>query len=115
MLHEALHAKLIAEVYDEVHSTDFWTLYRFYGGWGLNGLDAQQELEMLQFYSERMAQALQKIDLSLGITHSLDFYKDGIKFDLTYQLNSDGHLIDLYEEGRAEYEAIFESTKICEP
>ncbi|MCD6180589.1 MAG: hypothetical protein J7K39_11865, partial [Bacteroidales bacterium] len=50
MLHEALHAKLIAEVYDEVGTTDFITLYAYYQGWGSGNIDTEQEMEMMISY-----------------------------------------------------------------
>ncbi len=42
MMHEAMHAKLIGEYYDEVGSTDFKELYAYYAGWG-SGIDKEQE------------------------------------------------------------------------
>lgn len=55
MLHEALHAKLIAEFYDQVGSTDFDKLFAFYKGFGPKDIDMQQELEMYNLYTTDLA------------------------------------------------------------
>ena len=107
MLYEALHAKLIAEVYDEVGTTDFKKLYAYYKGWGLNNLDKQQELEMVQFYSDQMARALMEFDEEQGISHSLDFYIEAIKYSIMDEWG------EIYKPGIEAYRALFESTKSC--
>lgn len=108
MLHEALHAKLIAEVYDEVLSTDFKTLYAYYLGWGVGNLDGQQELEILLHYSEEMAKALKDFDQTQGIFNTLDFYKEALKYDFSVQLH-----LNIYKSGLDEFRAMESSNKKC--
>ncbi|MCK5731215.1 MAG: hypothetical protein KAH68_09085 [Draconibacterium sp.] len=86
MLHEALHAKLIAEVYDEVGSTDFKTLYAYYKGWGLNNIDKQQELEMYNLYASDLASGLKSYDESRGIYNDLEEYIAAVRYDLADEI-----------------------------
>lgn len=108
MLHEALHAKLIAEFYDSVGSTDFRTLYASYRGWGLGNMDNQQEFEMVTDYSNRMGQALQDFDRTQGINHTLDFYIEAIKYSLSEEIG-----LDRYLSGQDEYSTLYYSNKNC--
>lgn len=107
MLHEALHAKLIAEYYDhpEVTSTDFKNLYAHYNGW--DNMDVTQEQQMLDKYSEQMAQALMDFDQTQGINHDLEFYIEAIKYTMYDEWGKS------YTSGENEYSELFYSTKIC--
>lgn len=107
MLHEALHAKLIAEVYDEVGSTDFKELLAYYKNFPLP-LDEMQETQMIQFYSEQMAQGLKDFDENHGIIHSIDFYIEAIKYSIMDEWGK------FYKSGMDEYRTLFESSKSCE-
>lgn len=108
MLHEALHAKLMAEYYDEVGSTDYKALYAYYNGWGLGGIDKNQEYEMMNLYANEMAQALKDFDKTQGINYPLDFYKEVLKYDFSNQLG-----LDRYETGNDEYHLFYSSSKNC--
>lgn len=108
MLHEALHAKLIGEVYDQVGTTDFKTLYAYYNGWGEGNLDEQQELEMFSFYISEMASALREFDLSQGISNTVEFYEKAVRYDLLYEI------YDVRStENYPEYKQMIESSKTC--
>lgn len=111
MLHEALHARLIADFYDDVRSTDFTTLFAYYKGWGYNGggLDINQETTMLNFYSDEMATALQTFDQAQGIDHPLSFYTDAVKYSLGYNIFNKV----VYPQGEEAYNTLLESTKSC--
>lgn len=108
ILHEALHATLIAEVYDEVGTTNFKTLYAYYKGWGLGNLDNQQEMEMVTEYANEMAQALQTFDQTQGINHTLDFYKEAIKYIFSVEIG-----VDTYSSGQDEYSTLYYSSINC--
>jgi hypothetical protein len=73
--------------------------------WGVGDISIQQELEMLQFYSAQMAQALQTFDKTQGINHSLDFYIVAIKYDFIIQME-----LGYYREG---FDILFNSKKDC--
>nr|WP_321353492.1 hypothetical protein [uncultured Draconibacterium sp.] len=109
MLHEALHAKLMAEYYDETGSTDFRSLYQYYLGWGLGDIDKNQEMEMMTAYADQMAQALKDFDSSQGISHTIDFYEEVLKYTFSEELG-----LDLYLEGQAEYSILYYSKKTCQ-
>ncbi|NPA37353.1 MAG: hypothetical protein GXO47_10945 [Chlorobi bacterium] len=109
MLHEALPAKLIAIVYDEIQSTDFNVLYGYYNGWGTGELDSQQELEMIQNYADEMAVALREFDQTQGIEQDLDFYKEALKYTFSTELK----LLPIYETGEDEYYKLYYSSKKC--
>lgn len=106
MLHEALHAKLIAEYYDNTGSTDFKKLYAYYKGWGTGNIDSQQETVMLNTYSNDMASALQSFDQSQGIYHSLTFYTEAVKCDLANNIFYTGY----YQSGIDELAALRNSS-----
>ncbi len=107
MLHEALHAKLIAEVYDIVGTTDFKTLYAYYAGWGLGNIDANQEMEMLDSYTSQMAKALQKYDQSQGVNNTVDFYKAALYYSFCIQLELE------VTTGDEEFTILYNASKIC--
>ncbi|WP_321368069.1 hypothetical protein [uncultured Draconibacterium sp.] len=110
MLHEALHAKLIAEMYDEVGSTDFKILYAQYKGWGQGDLDAQQELEMYNFYITDIASALKSYDESQGINNNLDEYKAAVRYDLADEIFDVNHSEDDYN---SYLKILIKSSKTC--
>lgn len=108
MLHEALHAKLIAEYYDSAGTTDFKRLYASYKGWGLGNLDSQQEMEMLTGYSEEMAKALFAFDQAQGINHPLTFYMEAIKYTFAEEIG-----LSKYLAGQDEYSILYYSNINC--
>ncbi len=110
MLHEALHAKLIAEYYDdpEVASTDFKNLYAHYKGWGL-GIDKEQEKIMLESYFDELANALQSFDQSQGIYNTSDFYKRSIRYDLIFEIYGESSSQTDYNA----YQTLVNSSKSC--
>ena len=112
MLHEALHAKLIADFYDDVRSTDFTALFAYYKGWGINGggIDINQETEMLTFYSDEMATALKSFDMGQGIDHPLSFYTDAVKYNLGSEIFSK----NVYPQGVDAYNTLLNSSIKCE-
>lgn len=109
MMHEALHAKLIAEYYDNVGSTDFKRLFAYYEGWGSGNIDANQEMEMLNFYANGMASALQSFDQGRGINHPLSFYSEAFKYSLASDIFYQGY----YPSGADEFFILFDSSKDC--
>lgn len=112
MLHEALHAKLIAEVYDEVGSTDFTVLFAYYKGWGNvsgTGMDEIQETTMLNLYSDEMAIALQSFDNGQGIYQPISFYTEAIKYSLGFNILHE----NIYPQGENAYSSLIGSLKNC--
>jgi len=109
MLHEALHAKLIAEFYDETGTTDFKLLYYYYEGWGFGNIDQNQEMEMITTYAEQMAKALKDFDESQGIVHTLDFYIEALKYTFSEELG-----LNVYMAGQEQYSVLYYSTKTCQ-
>lgn len=109
MLHEALHAKLIAEYYDSAGTTDFKRLYAYYEGWGNITLDKNQETEILNTYSNDMASALKTFDQSQGIDHSLEFYVEAVKYHLSNEIFG----VNYYPAGYNAFITIFNSTNTC--
>lgn len=109
MLHEALHAKLIAEYYDSVGSTDFNRLFAYYKGWGTGNINTNQQMEMLNLYAGDMASALQSFDQSQGISQPLSVYTEALK----YQLSIDIWGNSLYPAGLSSYNTLRVSAKNC--
>lgn len=107
LLHEALHAKLIAEVYDEVGTTDFKTLYTFYLGWGKGNIDSEQEMQMMYLYTGQMAEALWAFDQTQGINNTIDFYIAALSYSFCSQLNLP------ITFGTEEYRVLYNATKDC--
>ncbi len=110
MLHEALHAKLIAMVYDERGTTDFKALYAYYKGWGKGNIDETQELQMMQEYSDKMAVALQEFDRKQGIYHDLELYKKALRYDFMYEIFHKKLSSEVYKAYR---KVLKESSKNC--
>lgn len=108
MLHEALHAKLIAEFYDDIGSTDFQKLYKYYQGWDLGDIDKIQERQMFQDYLDELASALQSFDRDQNIIRPLDFYLEALKYDFSVQLG-----MDIYQQGYEEFLALLYDKTIC--
>lgn len=108
MLHEALHAKLIAEFYDDIGSTDFQKLYKYYQGWDLGDIDKIQERQMFQDYLDELASALQSFDRDQNIIRPLDFYLEDLKYDFSVQLG-----MDIYQQGYEEFLALLYDKTIC--
>ena len=98
MLHEALHAKLIAEVYDEVGTTDFKQLFARYNNWPMN-IDKVQEKIMLDDYFEVLALGLKKFDEAQGIYQSLDMYKNAVRYDLIFEIYDESSSASEYNNG----------------
>jgi len=109
MLHEALHAKLIAEYYDSVGSTDFHRLFAYYKGWGTGEMNTNQQMEMLNLYAGDMASALQSFDQVSGISQPLSVYTEALKFQLSVDIL--GH--SLYPAGSSSYDLLKNSSKNC--
>ncbi|MBW8333948.1 MAG: hypothetical protein K0M40_18140 [Prolixibacteraceae bacterium] len=107
MLHEALHAKLIAEVYDEVGTTDFKSLLSYYQSWGK--LDKDQEKMMLDSYFDALANGLNYFDQCQGINRTLEFYKKAIRYSLTFEIYGEGSSQDDYNA----FIEMFYSSKNC--
>lgn len=107
MLHEALHAKMIAEYYDTAGTTDLKSLYANYIN--AKNMDYEQEKAMLDFYSSEMANALYSFDQSQGINHTLDFYKEAVRYNLAKQISSS----DYTTTGSINYSLLANSLKIC--
>ena len=108
MLHEALHAKLIAEFYDDTGSTDFKKLFKYYKDWDLGDIDKIQERQMFQDYLDELASALQIFDRDQNIIRPLDFYVEALKYDFSYELD-----IEIYREGYEEYLTLQNDKTIC--
>jgi len=108
MLHEALHAKLIAEVYDEVGTTDFFALYAYYNDFPTGNLDEEQEMQMMNQYTDDLAIALQAYDQTQGINNSAVFYSDALRYYFTTLLE-----LSIYNDGGDEYTDIYTSAKKC--
>lgn len=109
MLHEALHAKLIAEYYDMAHTTDFIKLYSYYRGWGYGNIDDNQEAEMMYQYSNNMADALRTFDFGRGIEHPISFYVEAVKYHFARNIS---HGVD-YQPGYDEFKVISLSKNNC--
>lgn len=109
MLHESLHAKLIAEYYDSVGSTDFHRLFAYYKGWGTGEINTNQQMEMLSLYAGDMATALKAFDQSRGINQPLSVYNEALKF----QLSRDIYGTSKYPAGSSSYDLLKNSTKNC--
>ncbi len=108
MLHEALHAKLIAEVYDEKQTTDFFVLYAYYREFPTGSLDEEQEMQMLNDYTDELALALQQYDQSQGVNNTVDFYSEALNYYFSSLLN-----IPTYSSGGDEYKKLFDSSTNC--
>ncbi len=111
MLHEALHAKLAAQFYEDAHSKNWQTLFAFYKGWGFNGggLDKNQETEMLNFYTDDLALALQSFDQSQGISKPLNTYTEAVKFSLSNDILGPGK----YPQGQSFFDELKNTRKYC--
>jgi hypothetical protein len=107
MLHEALHAKMIAEYYDTAGTTDLKSLYAHYIN--AQNMDYEQEKATLDFYSSEMANALYSFDQSQGINHTLDFYKEAVRYRLAREISSS----DYSSTGSANYTTLTNSGKTC--
>jgi len=108
MLHEALHAKLIAEVYDEKQTTDFFVLYAYYRKFPTGSLDEEQELQMLNDYTDELALALQQYDQSQGVNNTVDFYSEALNYYFSSLLK-----LPIYYDGENEYGELLNSAKNC--
>ena len=84
LLHEAIHAMLLAEFYDELGTTDFATLFNIKSR-NLYGADAQHIIMACNDYVNILANGLQQFDISNGLTNrSLIFYQKAVMYSLRY-------------------------------
>ena len=63
---------------------------------------------MMTSYADQMAQALKDFDSSQGISHTIDFYKEVLKYTFSEEMG-----LDLYLAGQDEYSILYYSKKTC--
>ena len=108
MLHEAAHAKLIAEYYDGEGTTDYRTLFIQHKN--LYGADAQHFEMNLSEYISKLATGVKEFDELIGVNRSLLFYERAISYQLRTQLH-----LNQGDEGHTEFIQLFDnSPKTCE-
>ncbi|MBN1651846.1 MAG: hypothetical protein JW857_10995 [Bacteroidales bacterium] len=103
-----MNNKLIAEVYDEKQTTDFFVLYAYYREFPTGSLDEEQEMQMLNDYTDELALALQQYDQTQGVNNTVDFYSEALNYYFSRLLN-----IPTYSSGGDEYKKLFDSSTNC--
>lgn len=107
MLHEAAHAKLIAEYYDDLGTTDFQELFIEHKN--LYGADAQHREMALWEYVNQLATGVRDFDELIGVNRDITFYQKAIYYQLTNQIVGSST-----DEGETEYNQLFDnSPKNC--